>query len=95
MTHTKEAIISAVAEDNGYPRNKASMLIETLIGIIKSRFATGEDVLITGFETFCVHQKRERRGRNPSTGEAMMLAPRRVVRFKCSGKLRERINESQ
>ena len=41
---------------------------------------------------FCVKQKEERKGRNPATGDAMMLAPRKVVAFKCSGKLRERIN---
>jgi len=53
---------------------------------------SGEDVLISGFGKFCVKEKRKRRGRNPATGEDMMLAPRRVVIFRCSGKLRDRIN---
>jgi len=48
--------------------------------------------LISGFGKFCVMEKGERRGRNPATGQDLMLAPRRVVTFKCSGKLRERIN---
>jgi integration host factor subunit alpha len=89
MTLTKDAIISTMAEANGYPRVKANMMVETLIGIIKSRLTAGEDVLISGFGKFCVKDKRERVGRNPATGEEMILAPRRVVTFKCSGKLRD------
>jgi len=59
---------------------------------MKSTLASGEDVLISGFGKFCVKEKAERKGRNPATGEDMMLAPRRVVAFKCSGKLRDKIN---
>jgi nucleoid DNA-binding protein len=59
---------------------------------LKSRLSSGEDVLISGFGKFCVKEKRERRGRNPVTGEDMMLAPRRVVTFKCSRQLRDEIN---
>jgi integration host factor subunit alpha len=66
--------------------------MDTLIELIKSRLALGEDVLISGFGKFCVKKKRERRGRNPATGEEMMLASRRVVTFKCSGQLRDKIN---
>ena len=63
---------------------------------ISLRFiAAGEDVLISGFGKFCVKKKRERRGRNPATGEDMMLEARRVVTFKCSGQLRDKINKSQ
>ena len=47
---------------------------------------------MSGFGKFCVNEKSERRGRNPATGDDMMLAPRKVVTFKCSGKLRERVN---
>jgi len=53
---------------------------------------SGEDVLVSGFCKFCVKEKKERKGRNPATGEDMMLEPRRVVTFKCSGKLRDKIN---
>jgi integration host factor subunit alpha len=95
MTLTKDAIISAVAEANGYPRTQAVELVETLIGIIKSNLASGEDVLISSFGKFCVKEKRERRGRNPATGEDMMLAKRRVVTFKWSGRLRDKINGSK
>ena len=55
-------------------------------------FASGDDVLISGFGKFCIKDKRERKGGNPATGEDMMLALRRVVTFKCSGKLRNKIN---
>jgi len=48
--------------------------------------------MVSGFGRFCVKEKKERRGRNPSTGDAMMLSPRKVVTFKCSGKLRDRVN---
>ena len=95
MTLTKEHLVSAVAEANGYPRNQAVELVETLLEIIKSKLASGEDVLISGFGKFCVKKKRERRGRNPATGEDMMLDARRVVTFKCSGQLRDKINKPQ
>jgi integration host factor subunit alpha len=92
MTLTKNHLISAVAEANGYPRNKSAELIETLLELIKSKLASGEDVLISGFGKFCIKEKRERRGRNPATGEGMMLEPRRVVTFRCSRQLRDKIN---
>lgn len=94
MTLTKENLINTLAEENGYSRFQAAELIETLIEIIKSRLSAGEDVLVSGFGKFCVRQKRERRGRNPATGEGMVLAPRRVVTFKWSGRLRDKINGS-
>jgi integration host factor subunit alpha len=53
-----------------------------------------ERVLISNFGKFCVKKKRERRGRNPATGEDMMMAPRKVVTFHCSGRLREKINDN-
>ncbi len=92
MTLTKEHLINCLAEENGYSRFQAAELIETLIEIIKSRLSSGEDVLVSGFGKFCVRQKRERRGRNPATGDSMVLAPRRVVTFKWSGRLRDKIN---
>jgi integration host factor subunit alpha len=94
MTLTKEHLINCLAEENGYSRFQAAELIETLIEITKSRLSSGEDVLVSGFGKFCVRQKRERRGRNPATGESMVLAPRRVVTFKWSGRLRDKINGS-
>jgi integration host factor subunit alpha len=95
MTLSKDHFVSAVAEANGYPRNRSVELIDTLLEIIKSNLVSKEDVLISGFGKFCVKAKCQRRGRNPATGEAMMLDALRVVTFKCSGQLRDKINNSQ
>jgi integration host factor subunit alpha len=92
MTLTKAAIIDAIAEANGFPRNKATETVETLLELIKLTLVSGEDVLISGFGKFCVKQKAKRRGRNPATGGDMILSARKVVTFKCSGKLRKRVN---
>ena len=92
MTLTKANMAVAVAEQIGYPKNQSTKMIETLLEIIKRTVESGEDVLVSGFGKFCVKTKRERRGRNPATGEDMMLEPRRVVTFNCSRKLRDRVN---
>ena len=92
MTLTKANIVEAVAERNGYTKNRSFDLIETLLEIIKRNLESGEDVLVSRFGKFCVKTKHERRGRNPSTGEDMMLEPRRVVSFRCSRQLRDKVN---
>ena len=92
MALTKSHLIDAIAEQNGFSNKKSSETVEIILEIIKSTLASGEDVLISGFGKFCVREKRERKGRNPATGEDMILEPRRVVTFKCSGKLKGRIN---
>jgi len=92
MTLTKANIVEEVAKQNGYPKNQSFEMIDILLKIMKRTLESGEDVLVSGFGKFCVKTKHERRGRNPATGEDMMLEPRRVVTFKCSGKLRDKIN---
>ena len=92
-TLTKAHIINAVTEPNGFTQKKSLETVETILEMFKSTLASGEDVLISGFGKFCVKEKRKRRGRNPATGENMILAPKRVVTFKCSRKLRDKINE--
>jgi integration host factor subunit alpha len=92
MTLTKDDLVKTLAKENGFQKKRSIEIVETLIGIIKSRLSSGEHVLISGFGKFCVKEKRERRGRNPVTGEGIMLSPRRVVTFKCSGRLRDKIN---
>jgi integration host factor subunit alpha len=94
MTLTKIQIVESVQNQTGFPRNKSSEIIETLLEIIKRSLAAGEDVLVSGFGKFCVKEKNKRKGRNPATGEDMMLAQRRVVTFKCSGQLRDKINSN-
>lgn len=92
MTLTKAQIIEAFQEQLGFTKNQSSEIVESILHIIKRTLANGEDVLISGFGKFCVNQKKQRRGRNPATGEDMMLSPRKVVTFKCSGKLRDKLN---
>jgi len=92
MALTKADIIDVVAEQNGFPKNRSSEIVEHLLEIIKGTLESGEDVLVSGFGKFCVKEKRERKGRNPATGDSMMLAPRKVVTFRSSRKLREKIN---
>ena len=81
-----------IQNQTGLPKNKSSEIVESLLEIIKNPLTSGEDVLISGFGKFSVKEKNERKGRNPATGEDMMLDPRKVVTFKCSGKLRDRVN---
>jgi integration host factor subunit alpha len=92
MTLTKADIVEAVANQNGYTIIRSFELIEILLEIIKSSLESGEDVLISGFGKFCIKEKKERLGRNPATGEVMMLAPRKIITFRCSRKLRDKIS---
>jgi integration host factor subunit alpha len=92
MALTKAQIVESIQNQTGLHKNRSSEIVDTLLEIIKDTLALGEDVLISNFGKFCVNQKKERRGRNPATGDAMMLVPRKVVTFKCSGKLRDKIN---
>jgi integration host factor subunit alpha len=92
MALTKADIIESVHQQLGFPQKKSTEVVEQLIETIKSTLASGEDVLISGFGKFSVNDKKERKGRNPATGDSMMLRPRRVVTFKVSGKLRRKIN---
>ena len=93
MTLTKQDLIQSIQEENGYSKNQSSEIVETVLELIKSSLENGEDVLISGFGKFCVKEKNERKGRNPASGDDMMLRARKVVTFKCSGSLREKINE--
>lgn len=92
MALTKAGIVQAVVQETGLTKNQSSHAVETLMELITGALATGEDVLISGFGKFCVREKSARRGRNPATGDDMILPPRRVVTFKCSDKLRSKCN---
>lgn len=92
MALTKNDIVTSVNE-LGFTKKKSVEIIETLLEIMKSTLEKGEDVLISGFGKFCVKQKKQRRGRNPATGDDLILKERKVVTFKCSGKLRDKIND--
>lgn len=93
MTLTKAQIVESIQNHLGLPKNRSAQIIESLLEIIKKTLENGEDVLVSGFGKFCVKEKKERRGRNPANGRDLMLAPRKVVTFKCSGVLRDKINK--
>ena len=92
MTLTKADIIESVHNELGFPQKQAAEFVEILLETIKGSLESGEDVLVSGFGKFGVKVKKERRGRNPATGEDLILEPRKVVTFKCSHKLRDKIN---
>jgi integration host factor subunit alpha len=92
MTLTKAQIVEDVSVQNGYSKKESAEAIEILLEIIKKKLASGEDVLISNFGKFCVKVKKQRLGRNPATGAPAVIASRRVVTFKCSGTLREKVN---
>ena len=92
MTLTKANLIEVIQSKNSLTQKQSTELVECVIAIIKDTLSSGEDFLISGFGKLCVKEKAERKGRNPATGGDLMQPARRVVTFKCSGKLRERVN---
>ena len=83
MTLTKAQIVEAIAELTGFPKKKSFEMVEIILELLKKSLESGGDVLISGFGKFCVREKKERKGRNPATGEDMMLRPRKTVTLKC------------
>jgi integration host factor subunit alpha len=92
MALTKNDIIERIYNNLGFQKNESVEIVESLLEVIKSTLESGDDVLVSGFGKFCVKDKAARKGRNPATGEDAILPARRVVTFKCSGKLREKVN---
>ena len=92
MTFTKLDLIESIYNQLDLSKTRSAKVVDSLLEIIKRTLENSEDVLISGFGKFCVKDKRERRGRNPQTGDDMMLGERRVVRFRCSERLREKVN---
>ena len=95
MTITKDHIINSICTQLDLPKKKAADMLESLLELVEKTLESGEDVLISGFGKFCVKQKKERKGRNPATGEDLMLGSRKVVTFKCSPILRSKINTNE
>ena len=91
MSLTKTDIVENLIKI-GFNRKKSVQMLENLLEIIKRNLGDGEDVLISGFGKFCVKNKRERRGRNPATGDDLILDKRKVVTFNCSSVLRDKFN---
>ncbi len=92
MALTKTIIAEKIQKKLGLSRTDTYELMEEFLEIIKKTIEDGEDIMISGFGKFCVNSKKARKGRNPATNKEMTLPARKVVTFKCSGKLRNLIN---
>ena len=92
MTLTKEHLISSIGNRLGISKFESSRIVESVLETVKTSLSKGEDVLISGFGKFIIRKKASRRGRNPKTGRDLTLDPRRVITFKCSGVMRDRLN---
>jgi len=92
MTLKKADLIDSTYNQVGLSKPKSAEVVDSLLEIIKQTLENGEDILISGFGKFCVKEKRKRRGRNPATEEDLMLDARRVVTFRCSGLLKDKLN---
>jgi integration host factor subunit alpha len=92
MALTKDKLVTRLQTQIGLTKPESRQMVERLFSLIKDTLSDGEDLLISGFGTFLVKKKNERRGRNPQTKEALMLKARQVLVFKTSGVLRRRMN---
>jgi integration host factor subunit alpha len=89
---TKADIVEKIQAGTGMTKNESAEMMEEVFSIMKSTLEQGENLKISGFGSFVVKQKNDRRGRNPQTGETITISARRVVIFKPSTILREAIN---
>jgi integration host factor subunit alpha len=94
MALTKDKLAARLQTQMGMTKQEALYMVERLFELMKSTLANSEDLLISGFGKFSVRQKQERRGRNPQTKESMILLARKVVVFRPSGVLRDRMNSA-
>jgi integration host factor subunit alpha len=92
MPLTKDHLIKSIGNHLGISKFESSRIVESVLETVKTSLSNGEDVLISGFGKFIIRKKASRRGRNPKTGQDLTLDPRRVIMFKCSGVMRDRIN---
>ena len=93
-TVTRADLSEAVYQEVGLSRNESGDLVETVLNEISDALIRGEMVKISSFGSFAVRQKGERIGRNPKTGEEVPILPRRVLVFRASHVLKNRINQS-
>jgi integration host factor subunit alpha len=90
----KKNIVEAIHQKVGFPKRETAAIVDAGLELVKTALAKGEPVMISAFGRFSVHERKARRGRNPQTGEATTIPARRVVTFKASRVLKERINEA-
>ncbi len=93
-TLTRADLAEALHRQVGLSRIDSAKIIEQILGHMSDALAAGENVKISGFGTFVLREKGERIGRNPKTGVEVPIAPRRVLTFRASQMMRERIVEA-
>ena len=94
-TLTRAELTEAVYEEVGLSRNESAELVEAVLGEMSNALVRGESVKISSFGSFTIRNKSERIGRNPKTGEEVPITSRRVIIFKPSHVLKNRINSPQ
>ncbi|MFC1834175.1 integration host factor subunit alpha [Thermodesulfobacteriota bacterium] len=94
MTLTKAGLAQRIADDCGFLKGEATEVVDKMLDVIKSSLISGEDVMISGFGKWGVKSKHPRRGRNPQTGEELILDGRKVVVWKYSPVLKRAVNRS-
>jgi integration host factor subunit alpha len=92
MTLNKADIAQRIAEDCGFMKHEAKEILDKLLGIIKKRLIAGGDVMVSGFGKWRVRKKRARRGRNPQTGEPIILPARNIIVWNYSSVLKKAVN---
>ncbi len=95
MAMTKADIVEEVVKKIGFPKSQAADIVETVFETMKETLERGEKLKISGFGNFTPRDKKTRMGRNPKTGEPMEISARRVVTFKASPVLKDKMNEVQ
>ncbi|MEE8188183.1 MAG: integration host factor subunit alpha [Kiloniellales bacterium] len=93
-TMTRADLSEAVYQEVGLSRNESADLVESVLNEISEALIRGEMVKLSSFGSFAVRQKGQRIGRNPKTGEEVPILPRRVLVFRASHVLKNRINDS-
>ena len=93
MSLTRNDIIENISSI-GFTKKKSEEIFDAIVELMMTTLISGDDLLISGFGKFCVKEKDERLGRNPYTGENLMLEGTKVVTFKCSGKLRDKVKRN-
>lgn len=94
-TLTRADLAEAVVRKVGLPRNESQELVELVLNEISSSLARGEQVKLSSFGSFGIREKGERMGRNPKTGEEVPITPRKVLVFRPSNIMKDRINQGQ
>ena len=90
----KKTIVEAIHRKVGFSKRETGAIVDKGLALVKAALARGEPVMISGFGKLSVSERTARKGRNPQTGETITIPARKVVSFKVSRVLKERINEA-